>query len=122
MYSHLYAAQYIAIHVQYIRHSCRQNQESKCVAQLTYRSISPLTQLLQLLKATRIPSRVHPVLLQRLAVTKIAHGNRRLGAEGDSKRASDRRLEAAARGAVAVLPELGARGRDLAGDAQERRR
>jgi hypothetical protein len=59
----------------------------------------------------------------RLAVTKIAHRNRTFGAEGHSeRRASDGRLEAAARGAVAVLPELGARGRDLAGDAQQRRR
>ena len=62
------------------------------------------------------------LLLQRLAVAEIAHGNGRFGAEGDSKRASDGRLEAAARGTVAVLPELGARGRDLAGYAQERRR
>ena len=62
------------------------------------------------------------VLLQGLAFTEIAHRNRRFGAEGDSERASNGRLEAAARGAIAVLPELGARGRDLAGDAQERRR
>lgn len=89
------------------------------VAALEDGGIGALAQLLQLLEAAGVASRVHVLLCgRRLAVAKIAHGNGRLSAKGDSEDG----LEAAARGAVGVLPELGARSRDLAGDVEERRR
>ena len=86
-----------------------------------YRRIGALAELLQLLEAAWVSSRVHP-LLYGLAVAQVPDTYRGLGAKGNGKGASDGRLKLAGRWAIGILPELGARSRDLAGDAQERRR
>lgn len=91
------------------------------VGACAYRGIGALAELLELLEAAGVAPRVHGVR-DGLAVAERAHGNGGLGAEGDRDSAGDGGLEAAGRRAVGVLPEFGARGGDLAGDAQERGR
>ena len=86
-----------------------------------YRGIGALAELLELLEAAGVASRVHS-LLYGPAVAEVAHRDARFSAEGDSKRASDGRLEAAGRCALAVLPELRACTCYLPGNAQKGRR